>query len=238
MVKIDPTIYLKPSHQDDEVIIFGKSPELEEKDLKDGVSRIGGMGRVPNYTKAYLRAARLLIKEASEKNDLDQLGLPIFYLHRHSLELFIKNLLDMLYDIASMRYELNPTSQTKEHLPSKAQLKRLTSEHELAPLHNDLTSVSTLLGFGRPPESIEAMVKMIATYETEPTWSRYLKPRHKNSKVYLENEVVIPSLEMHAALERAVKEIGFDFEASPETFETSLYFEWNSLTTRLDHENG
>lgn len=237
MVKINPTIYVKSLNHDDEVLTFGKSPELEEMDLKNGVSRFGGMWRVPSYTKAYLRAARLLIKEATETNDLDQLGLPIFYLHRHSLELFIKSLLDMLYDIARMRHELNPTPQTKEQLPSRNQLKRL-SEHELTPLHKDLTSVSTVMGFDSPPDSIQAIVQTIDKYETEPTWSRYPKPRSKDSKIYLANEVVIPSLEMHEALERAIKETEYDFEASPETFESALYSEWNSLMTRLNNENG
>ena len=229
MVTIDPTIYVSSSVQDDEVIVFGKSPELEAKDAEEGVSRFGGMWRTPSYTKAYLRAARLLIGNAIETKDLDQLGLPIFYLHRHTLELFIKRLLETLYDIAKMRHDINPTVESSSNLPTRGQLGRLTSEHKLIQLHNDLKSVSSRLGFDNLPASIEGVVKQIAQYEIEPTWSRYPKPRDPSNKAYLANEVVIPSVEMHTALERAIKEAAYDFESDEETFETALHHEWSAL---------
>lgn len=234
MVTIDPTIYVSSSVQDDEVIVFGKSPELEAKDAKEGVSRFGGMWRTPSYTKAYLRAARLLIRSAIETKDLDQLGLPIFYLHRHTLELFIKRLLETLYDIARMRHDLNPTAESNRNLPSRNQLKRLASEHKLIQLHNDLKSISSRLGFDNLPASIEGVVTQIVQYEIEPTWSRYPKPKDPSNKAYLANEVAIPSVEMHAALERAVKEAGYDFEGAEETFETTLHHEWSALNAWLE----
>lgn len=238
MVKLDKTIYVKPLDQDDEVLIFGKSPEQDERDHKDGVARLGGMWRTPSYTKAYLRAARLLLKEAREGRDLDQLALPIFYLHRHSLELFIKGLLGLLYDIADMQHRLYKTPEIEAQLPNKAALKRLDSEHDLVRLYNDLDTASKKLGFNLPPKSIEEAVRLIGRYEIDPTWSRYPKPRGENSKAYLVNEVVIPSVEMNEALERAVREAGFDMDTFPQTYEAELYHAWNSLMMTLDHRDG
>lgn len=236
MVKFTPPIYINPSQQSDEVISFGKDPELQEIDLKNGLSRLGGIWRPPSYTKAYLRAARVLIREALEKNDLDQLGLPIFYLHRHALELFIKELLESMYDIADLRYELYKTDNASEQRPTKKARDRLNSCHNLKSLHEDLTSSSFKLGFPNPPESIGNLVKILEHTESEPTWSRYPKSRKGKDNSHLSNEVVIPSREIHDALERVIYEPEHLTEGE-DTFETIIYQEWQFLTTTLDNEN-
>lgn len=234
IVKIDPTIYMNSSFHDDEVITFGKSPELEMLDIKNGVSRIGGMWRAPSYTKAYLRAARVLLQNGIENNDLDQLGLPIFYLHRHTLELFIKGLLLTSYEISEFSYELNKSDKVKSTLPSKKMQNRLNRSHSLTALNDDLKNISTLLEHEYDSTRIDILIKLIENTETETSWSRYAKSS-KSSISFLENEVVIKIVEINKQLESVIHEIGSNTDGE-ETFETFLYYKWQSLLNALDQK--
>ena len=240
MAKIDPSIYLKSSNQDDEVILFGKSPEQDAEDLRNGVARFGGDWRQPSYARAYLRAARVLIHEGQEKKDLDQLGLPIFSLQRHALELFLKQLLGSLYDVAKMRFELYQSKEDKKNLPSNHALKRLTTSHSLLALNSDLQHASASLKVEGYPSELQSLINDIKKYESHYTWSRYPRSGAAGVNVHLKAEVALPIVEIHQRLERVVQKAAFDVDhdQETETFETSIYYEWNSLMQSLENGRG
>lgn len=100
MVVFDPPIYIKPAHPKGDVIVFGKAPELEHADVANGVARFGGQWRSPSYIQAYFRAADVLVNHGVSTNTLDDIGLPAFYMQRHTLELLIKRLLSWVYEYA------------------------------------------------------------------------------------------------------------------------------------------
>lgn len=237
-VVFDPPIHIRGAEEDDEVIVFGKSAEENEQDLAKGISRFGGW-RSPHYASAYLRAARTLVTCGSEKNDLDNLGLPIFYLQRHTVELFIKQLLGWLYEIAEMRHRLYGDEGSKNRQPSKQALKDLEHSHDLKQLHEDLRDITLKNGFENGPkdvpEEIGQLVEFFGKYEEEHhTWSRY--PYHKDrqgiQKSHVDQEVAVPVVEIQERLENMKKDIGYRMGA--ETFETLIYNEWNSLFMRLE----
>jgi hypothetical protein len=232
VVKLPAPIYSKLKGDDAEVLVFGKSPQTAEDDRRKQLARFGGPWRQPAYDRAYLRAARVLSETAKLNDDLDQLGLPIFYLQRHALELFIKGLLHMLYDIADMRQQLVASHGLKLWLPSEGQFKRLATEHKLAKLLADLIKTSHALDVIGPPKIIGDTVDLFERYEVEPTWARY--PQSQKGTVYLTKETLVPTIDMQTATERVFEEIGFKTD-DPEPFEPALYYEWNSLMGRI-HE--
>jgi hypothetical protein len=232
--KFDPPIYLNSSNNNNEVIVFGKSPEQEAEDIQNGVARLGGAWRQPSYAKAYLRAARVLIRDAQEKQDLDQLAMPIFYLQRHSLELFIKGFLGSLYDIARMRFDLQQSVQTKKDLPSKNAVKRLTMSHDLQKLNSDLREISVQLQIEGYPNALPQLIKDIETHENNPTWSRYPCSGVDGINHHLKAEVVLPLVDLHQRLEKIIQDAAFDVDQGTETLEASIYYEMNSLLQSLD----
>ena len=52
-----------------------------------------------SYVDAYARAARTLFDEAVRTNQLNELAMPCFFLQRHTMELALKGLLEMLAEI-------------------------------------------------------------------------------------------------------------------------------------------
>ncbi len=189
-VVFEPPLHIRESGEDDEVIVFGTSSMQDEDDLTKGISRFGGW-RSPDYTKAYLRAARTLVASGLEKNDLDNLGLPIFYLQRHSVELFIKELLNLFCDIAVMRHALYGDDESKKRLPSERVLDRLAGSHDLKQLHKDLKDCAERNSFKNcpkdVPEEIGQLVEIIMSYEEHHTWSRYPNRKYKKEKKVFEN---------------------------------------------------
>lgn len=230
MVKLDQTIYVKSSCQDDEVITFGKAPELEESDLKNGISRFGGIWRHPSYTMSYVRAARVLIDNSRQNGDFDQLGLPIFYLSRHALELFIKSILELLYDVAKMRTE----AYSYDRSISKGRLKRLSSSHSLSQLNNDLRNTCKELEYEYDSKGIDQLIKNIEEFESNPTWSRY--SRSGEGENHLAEEVAIPVVSIHQSLERIVKEMGYTQNSDESSLLNEIYYEWSHFMSRLNDE--
>ncbi len=99
--------------KDPDIIALTKLSEVECSDVENGIARFGGGWRNPSYVGAYLKAAQILIERAKADKELDQLGLPIFYLQRHTLELSIKNILRCLYEVVKMRSEQQPEDKLK-----------------------------------------------------------------------------------------------------------------------------
>ena len=87
MAKFPFTIYALSSNEEGDVFSAGKSPILYSEDFKNGLSRVGGVGRAPSYCFSYLISARRLIDHAASLGTYDEIGLPVLYLQRHSTEL-------------------------------------------------------------------------------------------------------------------------------------------------------
>jgi len=232
MVKLDQTVYVNSSSQDDEVITFGKAPELEKSDHESGISRFGGTWRHPSYTMSYVRASRVLVKNARESHDLDNLGLPIFYLCRHALELLIKSNLDLLYEVAQMRDEL----YSKRNPISKRRIGRLSSCHSLFRLNKDLKETCKNLTYEYNSTSMDNLIIQVEGFEFNPTWSRYSKST-KGEK-HLPEEIAIPVVEIQRSLEEVVSEIGYNLDGDDDSLQNEVYYEWNYLMSRLNDDQG
>lgn len=71
---------------------------------------MGGFWRHPSYLESYLTAASLLIAQGTQRQDYDDIGLPAFYLQRHTTELLLKRLLRWCIDIIELKSELSPSA--------------------------------------------------------------------------------------------------------------------------------
>lgn len=218
--------YSKDSTQESDIIIFGKSDEQTELDFEKGISRFGGNFREPCYTRAYLNSAKVLLDNAILTKQLDEFGLPIFYMVRHATELKLKDLLSLAYDALKMRYEVYKNDQCKAELPSNNQLKRTHGSHDINKLYDDLILSCAKLNIVVPNFLFEPVINSIQAYEVTPTWSRY----HKSNEVlHVENEVKLPIVQLVEDLESMFKGVSYDFEEHIDTLESDLYHEFNHL---------
>ncbi len=71
----DQPAYIKPTDPKGDVFAFGKGPELEAADTRNGVARVGGFWRRPDYFRAYLRSAAVLIEHGVQHGELDEVML-------------------------------------------------------------------------------------------------------------------------------------------------------------------
>lgn len=124
MVKLPGEAYLKSPDRSERVLIFGKSNEKIQIDLENGISRFGGFFREPNYSEAHLISAGILLENAKQRDELDELGLPIFYLSRHAMELKLKDLLSLAYEICDLRRGASQISNINQNIPTNGQIKR------------------------------------------------------------------------------------------------------------------
>ncbi|EOV6297549.1 hypothetical protein ACN9RH_004600 [Vibrio parahaemolyticus] len=222
-------IYSKDSKQDTDVIVFGKPEDQVTQDLENGVSRFGGSFREPCYSRAYLNSAKVLLDNAISTNQLDEFGLPIFYMVRHATELKLKDLLGLAYDALKMRHELDESG--KSELPSNKQLKRFEGSHEISKLYDDLKVNCKKLDIAMPSFLFDPVVESIERYEVAPTWSRY----HKSNKgLHVATEVELPVVQLVQDLETMFKGVCYDFDEYTDTLESDLYHEFNHLISRLE----
>lgn len=189
MAKLPGSIFLKDSDKETEILTFEKPPGTSEKDTEEGVSRFGGFMRQPSYSQAYFKAAKIVLDKALHAEELDELGLPIFYLVRHTVELKLKSLLAMAYDILDMAMVCYPTEYTPDKVPSRGQRDRLNKSHNLERLFSDLEKSCSTLNINIPEKQFVAVIDLIKEYEVNPTWSRYSSSGHG---AHVENEVQLP----------------------------------------------
>lgn len=139
MLKFETPAYVKPSDPTGNTFVFAKSPEQTELDAKGGIARFGGIWRMPSYRIAYMKSARILIDHGRQHQCLDEVALPAFYMQRHSLELFIKGFLSLLYEFEQFNQR---ASHSGGGTLSKSQLDRLDKSHSLQKLSGDLHRTS------------------------------------------------------------------------------------------------
>ncbi len=218
------TIYIKHPDENTDVIIFGKSPEIMIEDHKQGISRVGGVWRSPSYLHSYLRSADILINQGMLEDCLDDIGLPLFYIQRHTAELLIKRLLYWVYEIAKLNHEIG-----KDYygIPSTNQLERFLRSHDLFQLLEDLKSSSKTFGFRDLPIELSELVRTIKKFETTETFSRYSQSVSKKGMIinHVRTEVALPLIELQKLLKNAISKIIYKLE-SEDAYENALYDEW------------
>ena len=175
MVIFDPPIFIKQPDEDADVLVFGKFPKLKTEDAENGIARFGGPFRSPSYLHAYFSSADILVNEGVRVNCLDDIGLPIFYIQRHTIELLLKRLLSWIYEIAEFRSELGIGDFG---VPDNEQRRRLGGCHKLDGLLRDLEHWSKKLGLEEPPVELKNIVNYFAKIEKTMN-------RAKNSKQWV-----------------------------------------------------
>jgi len=224
MTKFETPAFIKPTDPAGDVIVFGKSPETEARDIENGVARFGGTWRAPSYVLAYLRSSAILVNHGVREKCLDEIALPAFYMQRHALELFVKRLLSWVYELAEFQEELG---QANQGVPSKKQLERAKGTHNLESLLQDLHSTSAHFGFGDPPESISSLVRRVGTFEISETWSRYESAEKRDGTVvhHVDEEIELPIVEMQRDLEALYSEVAHR-QDDDSTYESNIYEAW------------
>jgi hypothetical protein len=233
MVKLPGSVYLKKTNKETDILTFGKSPEISEKDFKEGISRFGGFMRQPSYSQAYLKSAKIVLDKATDSGEFDELGLPIFYLVRHALELKIKGLLEMAYDVLEMTLECYPNRGANEILPSKGQRDRLKKSHDLGGLFEDLKKSCAALGVRIPEDSFLEVIGLISDHEINPTWSRYSK---SHDGAHVDEEVLLPIVQLVKNLEILFEVVSYEQLEGTDSLESELYFMFSSLTSTIERE--
>ncbi|AQM66585.1 hypothetical protein Vca1114GL_00062 [Vibrio campbellii] len=224
-------IYSKGPEQESDVLVFGKSEVQITQDIKNGISRFGGIFRQPSYPHAYLNSAKVLLDNAISNNQLDEFGLPIFYMVRHATELKLKHLLGLVFEVLRMRDMLEESEESKAELPSSKQLKRFEGSHEINKLYDDLKCNCKKIGIVVPNFLFDPVIELIQRYEVVPTWSRY----HKSSKgFHVVHEVELPIVQLVKDLESMFKGVSHDGDGHADTLESNLYNKFSHLKFRLD----
>lgn len=220
----DQPAYLKPSDPEGDVTVFGKAPGQNEIDTRNGIARLGGFWRQPDYARAYLKSAGILVQHGQANGTLDDIALPTFYLQRHALELLVKGLLQQVYDIGEFC--------GSAEVPSGKQKDRLTGSHAIAKLVEDLKTSCHKLGLPAPPDELNVVAQMQRTFESTDTWARYATSTSKAAKTvtvhkHMEQEVELPILSLDEKLQAAfakAKHLSVD----DDTYDVRLHKHWEN----------
>jgi hypothetical protein len=224
LVKFDPPMILKPQGENTDVIIFGKSPEQTQNDRDLGISRFGGKWKQPCYLQAYLRSSRILFFEGISNGKLDDIGLPLFYIQRHTTELLLKRLLRWIFGIVLLNNKLGEPSKD---FPTKSQKDHFKRSHSLNLLFDDLKTLTKFYKFNDLPDSLEQLVKLITKSEMTEIWSRYSTSSIKGDEFnHVENEQTVYIKNIQKALELAVSDSLIEDIDNEDVYEYPLYDEW------------
>jgi hypothetical protein len=219
------------------VMIGGKPPEMVKSDLEAGVARLGGFWRHPNYFESYLYSASVLIEQGRATGTLDEIGLPGFYLQRHSIELLLKELLGWLTSISELRNQLG-RSVSK---PSNDLLRDMRRSHDLVDLYGHVIELADMLNLSPPPDELGSLISEMETLEITETWSRYRSSSRKreNSSAplhvdHIPHEVVIPIVEFQERLD-TIACLTSSREAFGDTYEDELQEVWSELNAAIEN---
>ena len=234
-MKFNETLHLNTGNRS--VMIGGKPPEMVKSDLDAGVARLGGFWRHPNYFESYLYSASVLIERGRTTGTLDEVGLPGFYLQRHSIELLLKELLGWLTSISELRNQLG-RSDSK---PSDELLRDMRRSHDLVGLYGHVIELADMLNLSPPPDELGSLISEMETLEITETWSRYRSSskKQKNSGArlhvdHIPDEVVIPIVEFQERLD-TITCLTSSREAFGDTYEDELHEVWSELNAAIEN---
>ena len=205
MSKFPETLYLSEQEEISKVLIWGKSPELAQKDIEAGMARLGGF-RTPSYEHAYVLAANTLLRTATEERTLDHHSLPIFFLQRHATELLIKQPLHLGISIQKYREEFG---RERPDFPSDKLKNRLSTCHDLQLLHQDLQEMVRAFKLSPLPIVLGQLVEKLVATEDHHTWARYSSRDFKKEAItHINKEVTIPLRDIQEHLQAAADALG------------------------------
>jgi len=214
------------------VIIGGKSQEQANADLAAGVARVGGFFREPSYFESYFHATQALIDKGRADGNLDDVGMPAFYLQRHTLELLLKSVLSWLHSIDDLRKKVVDCN----FKPNLVAREKEVNKHNHRRLLDMVLAAAKELELPSPPPELEILVERFREYEKTETWARYSSSRVRGheSVQHLKGEVVIPLVDLQAAMaDLAARMIFRDLDA--ESYENILSDEWDFLNRQLEN---
>ena len=157
---------LLPQHPN-RIFEGNKKRKFIEQDHANGDARLGGSLRTPNLRESYLLAAERLTSEAKIHEELDELAAPIIYCLRHSLELAIKDLIYLAFDVRDIGARLVEVDVTP---PTYDELDTLRG-HSLRQLANLLKKQLAEIGLanGNVPEKLDDVIEEIHQLENSAT---------------------------------------------------------------------
>ncbi len=201
------------------------------------MARLGGLGRHPSYFESYLYSASVLIERGRVTGSLDEVGLPGFYLQRHSIELLLKELLGWLTSISELRNQLG-RSVSK---PSDELLRDMRTSHDLTELYDHVIELASMLSLSLPPDELGSLIRDMEILEIAETWSRYRSSskKQKNSGArlhvdHIPDEVVIPIVEFQERLD-AIACLTSSREAFGATYEDEFVEVWSELNAAIEN---
>ncbi|WP_153785327.1 hypothetical protein [Pseudomonas sp. EMN2] len=217
------------------VMIGGKSAEMIDADLAAGVARVGGFWREPSYVESYLHGAQALIDKGIADTNLDDVGLPVFYLQRHALELLLKSVLGWLHAIE----DLQQLAKDLEFKPDLEKRDRQIRRHSHRVLLDMLVVVARAVGVPAPPADIARLVRKFSVLEKTETWARYGSSLSKTGDGvrHMQDEVVIPLVELQLELV-ALAETVLYRDLHGASYENTLADQWSELSSAIDHLKG
>lgn len=229
MVWLDEPFYPAGPTTGSNVYVGGKPPEVATADFQSGVARMGGFWRRPSYLESYLTAASLLIAQGKQRQDYDDIGLPVFYLQRHATELLLKRLLGWCIDIIELRAEL--ASSIRHQVPPDCH--KALGSHSLHALLIAMKQAAKLAEEAPPPDTLSDLVETLTQVEDDDHWSRYNHGYRKKKKViHHEVETTIPIVRLQALLEEVADSI-LARHMGDETYEQELHSTWSRLNCDL-----
>lgn len=214
------------------VMIGGKSQEQIEADLAAGVARVGGFFREPSYFESYLHAAQALIDKGRADGNLDDLGMPAFYLQRHTLELLLKSVLSWLHSINDLRKQIVDLN----FQPNVEKRENEVRKHSHRKLLEMVLAAAKELELPAPPAELEILVERFSRLEKSETWARYSSSRRKGEEGvrHLADEVVIPLVDLQSELaDLAARMITRDLDGP--SYENILVYEWDMLNHQVEY---
>lgn len=169
---------------------FRKSASQADQDRRDRVARVGGLWRQPNYLRSYAKASAMLLGAAGDADCYDDVGLPLFYLQRHTVELAIKEVLHTLLDISEMEEILAVPEGGDWRKVADACGRRPRKVAEGHLLGDLVADAKKLLAARLPrmplPDDFERLVAIVATIENDanakPRPDRFRYPHMKPGK--------------------------------------------------------
>lgn len=148
-----------------------KTPEQAAADRRDRVARVNGFLRQPNYLRSYAKASGMLLSAARDEDCYDDVGLPLFYLQRHAVELAIKAVLELLIDIEAMQRILLLPADADWQSVAEEEARRHSSEASGHCLARLVDSAECLLGrkpaHERLPAEFRELVSIIERVEND-----------------------------------------------------------------------
>jgi hypothetical protein len=126
----------------------------------------GGIFSRPDLVTSYANASRALLLAADTKSRLRDLGMPIFYLQRHTVELAIKQILCSLLSLRDEDAELEAANHKAwEELVSSRKTTDEAFGHDLGDLIQKTEALLKQRSLPSLPTEFHSLEKMINTFE-------------------------------------------------------------------------